>query len=557
MDTHTMKRTSSRVRSVRHDCCEEKCPAGSRNNYFLGKHLTPDSYRLEQRYSIKRRRLANRAIHGWGVVYGFALTMAEKGGKSTLEPGELGIGEGFALDALGRELIQVHGTVVSLDNLLVLGEDGKPVRADGKLDERLKDLAHGKDDCWLLSAHYAEQTIGPVTLKDPCSCDRTEWDQICETIVYSLKRIDCKECCTPWKCELDCDCPPDSGCCAERHDEREKLASEHEQLTNDYEERLRKLEESNPAEAAKLREEYEKRLVEEANRRHESEEKRHPRGGCACLCEDLTRLEFGADCVRLSDVDDCTHADLGHGVKLACLSLDRDKCGDWAITGIIDACGPRQLVKRNDLLFDLINGCDVTRIVKVGWGHWHRRVQPVPFDAFVDALGWVKGTDDEEYVTRDFWVKFSRPVRADTLTPDAFAMAIMSDQTEGCWREYYRVPIVAVELDDPESGDPPGHVRVARMVISGGWLSDGVLGRGSVFRQGETHVEIEVRGDFIEDCLGQTVDANPRGRSPYPTGSDGPGDTYLSTFTVARRIWDPEPEQRATPKPRRRPPAAS
>jgi hypothetical protein len=553
MATQTINRDSPRLRSPRRDCCEEECASGSRNNYFLGKQLTPDSYLAEQHYSIERRRLINRAIHGWGVVYGFGLGTRED--DKSLAPGEMVVRQGFALDLMGRELIQVCETRLSLDNLLVLDEHQKPLSTNGKLDDRLKDLFRGDEDCWLLRIHYAERKLGEITIQDPCRCDREEWDRTCETVVYSLERIDCEKCCEPWECDLECCCPPNRGCCGERRRKHEECACEHEKLSREFEERVGEFEDDDPGFAA-VQKEFEPRFVEVSKIEHSIPEKRHPRGGCSCLCEHLTKLKLGASCVRLCDVGDCTKADLGHGVSLACIKLGRDECGNLVIDSVLDACGPRRLVKRNDLLFDLINGCDVTRIVDVGWARWHRRVQPVPFDDFVTALGGKGDTDVEEVDTVDFWVRFSRPVRVDTLTRDVFTMVVMSDQTEGCWREYYRVPILAVRTSE-ESDDLPGYAERALVVVSGAWLSDGVLGRGSVFRQGETHVEIEVRGDLIEDCLGQTVDANARGRSPFPTGSDGPGDTYISAFTVARRTREAEPEPRQGYRSRQRTTAAA
>src|SRR5260370_33515930 len=62
--------TTSRVEN----CCEDpNCGAGLRNQYFDGKRLTPASFRFEQAYGIEHRRLLNRAIHGWGLVYGYAI----------------------------------------------------------------------------------------------------------------------------------------------------------------------------------------------------------------------------------------------------------------------------------------------------------------------------------------------------------------------------------------------------------------------------------------------------------------------------------------------------
>lgn len=547
MNITTTAITSRRARAVPRNCCADDCPSGSRNNYFLGKRLTKDSYTVEQQFLNGRRHLLNRAIHGWGVVYGFPLAVP-------LGPnaGSLTIGEGLALDRLGRELWQSKSTDLTLDNLLIFDGDGKPISVDGKLNGRLERLQPNVDDCWLLTAHYAERTLDPVILKGECDCKRKEWDRTCETIIYALRKIACDQCCQPQKCEIDCCCDPETPCCAELGEELAAIDRDEEKIQREMAEALAHYV-GEPAAIGEIRAKHEQRLDELAQRRIELGQcAKHARGGCACLCEHLTGLTLGADCVRLSDVGDCTKADLGNGVELACLTLGQDQCGDWAITAVHDACGPRRLVKRNDLLFDLINGCDLTHISKIGWAHWHRRdAPPVPFELFLAALGYdAKEPHYSEYSTADFWVTFSRPVRADTLKPDCFAMAIMTDQTEGCWREYYRVPIVAVETERV-ADDPPGCVRTARIVVSGAWLRDGVDGDGSIFLRGESYVEIEVRGDFIVDCIGQTVDSNPRGLVPFPTANDGPGDSYLSTFTVARRTPLPPVVRPAAEKPQR------
>lgn len=559
MNIQTIKPTSARKRSRQRECCDDKCPAGARNNYFLGKHLTPDSYRLEQGYGIERRRLTNRAIFGSGVVYGFALTIADTNSK--LDPGELGIGEGYALDELGRELIQARGTALTLDNLVILDDAGKPVEVEGcDLDDRLKNLASNAEDCWLLSAHYAERTLGPVPLRDPCVCDRNEWDQICETVVYSLQRIDCDDCCTPWECGLHCCCAPDTPCCAERGRDRgpKEIERERQKLKEEFEKRLKEAG-GNEERITELRAEYERKLKELESRHFgHGEEKRHARGGCACLCEHLADLEFDTDCVRLRDVGDCTRADLSNGVPLACLRLERDECGDWAIGAITDSCGPRRLVKRNDLLFDLINGCDLTRIDLTGWAHWHRSDQAVPFDQFLAALGGGEDYMIDEHSTRDFWVRFSRPVRIDTLGPEIFAMVVTSDQHDDFWRLEYRVPIMSIETDQvpAEEGDPAGYARSARIVVATSWL-DQVTDPDNIFAKGDTRVEIKFFGDLVEDCLGATVDSNTRARSAYPSGNGVPGDTYLSTFTVSQHVVPVRAATRQSARTRRPTAAAS
>jgi hypothetical protein len=224
--------------------------------------------------------------------------------------------------------------------------------------------------------------------------------------------------------------------------------------------------------------------------------------------------------------------DLHNGVPLACVKLVSNNCGGW-VFGEVDGCGSRRLVKGNDLLFDLLQGCDLTRIKEIGWKEWHRR--EISFDKFSDGLG-SYGDHQDQYVTSAFWVEFSRPVRQDTLQPDCFAMTVLVSEDEGGWWQSFRVPIVGVDttLVPPQEGDPLDHVRSARIVVDGAWVEDGVRGRRTIFRDSDTRIEIEVRGDFIIDCNGQAVDANAVGRTPSLTGNGTPGGTFLSTFYVER-----------------------
>ena len=113
-------------------------------------------------------------------------------------------------------------------------------------------------------------------------------------------------------------------------------------------------------------------------------------------------------------------------------------------------------------------------------------------------------------------------------------MTVISAEREGGWWQTFHVPIVRVDtaLVPAQPGDPEDHVRSARFVVDGGWLEDGVRGRRTIFHEGETRIEIEIRGDFILDCNGQTVDANAVGLAPFPSGNGTPGGTFLSSFRV-------------------------
>src|SRR5258706_10241512 len=117
MNDPTTHKNTLPTSSAKGECCPDlKCESRIRNNYFDGKRLTTDSFRVEQTYALERRHLLNRAIHGWGVVYGYDVTsadsQAQKGGS-----GKLNIGTGLALDTCGRELLET-GTKIEFKNVV-------------------------------------------------------------------------------------------------------------------------------------------------------------------------------------------------------------------------------------------------------------------------------------------------------------------------------------------------------------------------------------------------------------------------------------------------------
>lgn len=472
MDTSTRSTTG---------CCgDEHCNSGRRNRYFPRKQITPDTYQVEQNFQQQRRHLLNRAIHGWGVVYGFALKLDDGNGCGDDGERYLEIGEGFALDACGRELMWIgtqcaEAQRVELDDVLALDPSGKLLREPGgrcRSKEGPSAWDRGNEEsCWLLRVHYAERLIAPVALKDPCRCEQQEWDQVCETVRFSLQLIDCNDCCTNAGCELHCECK-NSHCCPEHT--------------------------AKPAE----------------------------RGGCRCLCDHLTKLNPTPDCCSLAQVGKGLKVDLLHGVPLACVSLGRDDCGDWTFRAIGDDCGPRRLVKRNDLLFDLIRGCDLTRISYVSWHELHRAQTAIPFDRFKKLFGAPNGKGAN---LTQLSLKFSKPVQNDTIRPDCFSITVIArDDGEG-WGRVLRVPIVDVQKNDPHDAH---HSLGATLLVDSDWaggaLDDINVFGGSVV----SRAEIKVHGDYLLDCNGLAVDANARGLSAAPTGNGTPGDDFISTFLV-------------------------
>jgi len=457
---------------------------------------------------ISRRHLLNRAIHGWGVVYGFQITSGSP--DAPIGPGKLKIGPGLALDICGRELVQTERPI-SVGDVIVRNEKDEPLNLDTLTS------ADFEKKCWLLSVHYGQQPVDHVRIEDHCRCEHDEWDHICETVRYSLRPIPCEECCRPHDCELECDCAT-GRCCEGPKEHREVIkGAPAYSLDNRTGEDIRPLLQKpgnivEPVPGTPLH-------------------KRHPRGGCRCLCDYLTNLPVPDHCSLCAIEEPCgtVLVDLKNGVPLACVELVRDDCDRWTF-GNTEPCGPRRLVKRNDLLFDLIQGCDLTYIKDFGWKNWHRRPTPIPFSEFADAIAIGGSTEDNKYVTRDFWVEFSRPVRRETVRPDCFVMTIVSVENDDNWWKTSRVPIVGVEMP---AGDLIDRVTI---VVDGSWVRGAVRGDSSRFQDRKSRVEFEVRGDFIVDCNDQTVDANAHGLSIDRTGNGTPGNSFLSTF-----LLDPAP----------------
>lgn len=485
-------------------CVDEACDTGLRNEYFEGKRLTADSFRVEQAYTLERRHLLNRALHGWGVVYGYAVTHGRPGAGQAGE-GTLHIGAGLALDASGRELLH-SATTLQFDDVILLGDKLERLERppEGSFEARAVPVVEGRDPrrvCWLLSVHYAERMVGPVRIADPCCGTREQWDRVCETVRFSLRRIDCKQCCAPAECGLTCGCA--SGpCCAQN------------EATG-----------TGPV----------------------------ARGGCECLCQYLSGLvDAGAgDLVEIDDPCACLRVDLCHGVPLACVGLRAGPCeGEWDFDSWIDSCGPRRLVKSNDVLFDLLRGCDLTHISAIGWAEWYHAPDGVGWEAFLASFGELEGgrieamrtTHDRReafpVVTARYWVEFSHPVRQDSVRADCFAMTVLSGEPEGGWTATYRVPILAVQTA-AAPGTPAGLATRAVMVVDARWLYDAVRGPRTIFDQAAATVEIEIRGDLIVDCNGLAVDANARGRQAVPTGNGTPGGTFFSSFQVQPRYVAP------------------
>jgi len=68
-----------------------------RVNFFDGKLLDAEDLSLEQTYHLERHRRHNRYLHGWGVVSGLSVSVADNT-TITVHPG-------VAIDCAGNELV--------------------------------------------------------------------------------------------------------------------------------------------------------------------------------------------------------------------------------------------------------------------------------------------------------------------------------------------------------------------------------------------------------------------------------------------------------------------
>ncbi|MGZ4354737.1 MAG: hypothetical protein ACXVZ4_14480 [Gaiellaceae bacterium] len=90
-------------------------PLLERPAFFDGQRLTAADLSEASGYSVLLRRLHNRALHGWGVVLGLAVTGA-RGARSVQ------VSPGLALDCTGRELLLPASTEIAVPPVAEAGD---------------------------------------------------------------------------------------------------------------------------------------------------------------------------------------------------------------------------------------------------------------------------------------------------------------------------------------------------------------------------------------------------------------------------------------------------
>ena len=83
--------------------------AFERVRFFDGQRLTTADFETEQNYHISKRRLHNRMLHGFGVVTGLGVSIADA------QPDAVMVSPGIALDRLGNEILVEESDCIKID----------------------------------------------------------------------------------------------------------------------------------------------------------------------------------------------------------------------------------------------------------------------------------------------------------------------------------------------------------------------------------------------------------------------------------------------------------
>jgi hypothetical protein len=89
---------------------EERTPWSRRPHYTPRQKLTAEQLNGGLNDQIKRQRILNRALHGYGVVMGYGLTVLDDA-KLDIRHGQIEILDGVALDRSGRMLVWQRGRI--------------------------------------------------------------------------------------------------------------------------------------------------------------------------------------------------------------------------------------------------------------------------------------------------------------------------------------------------------------------------------------------------------------------------------------------------------------
>jgi hypothetical protein len=137
-----------------------------RPRYFSGQVLTEADLNAEQQYVIKKNRLHNLYLHGWGVVCGLEVLC-----HPSCE-GWISIKQGYAISPCGDDIVVCEDT--DFDVLKAIKACGRAQRKAADCTPRATTQTDcDEDGCWYLTLTYQETATRAITALRPQSNGKT------------------------------------------------------------------------------------------------------------------------------------------------------------------------------------------------------------------------------------------------------------------------------------------------------------------------------------------------------------------------------------------------
>lgn len=454
-----------------------------RNNFFRRKLMTASDFRAEQDYHISRRRLLNRAIFGWGIVFGL---------RASSKDGKISVSEGLALDQCGRELDLMFEVQLNARN------------TSGY------DLPWAESDRFQLCIHYAEESVDVVYDGHAETGLLDQWNRVRETVLFSIRKYNAGD-------------YPSNGSV----DRRPSAAAEtsNASLGSDSQS-----------------DEGDERTLEGPEYAHAPDRGASGRTADAggdgsegpvdtripqSILDDWTREPLRPTRQDLGEWQPTARSeplkyDKGNWVAIAVLKGSRET-GGWEVSDQPEAIRVREILKRNELLFDVITGRDLTRIKNVSWAGCIGK--EISWDELQELFRPAVRDQAGKLLDGKLQVEFTGEVKESSLR-DAVRITVEVVSQNPNYKDILVIPS-EFEVVGP---------NLANITVNGDWwhttFEDDTPNQKLAF---QPLVIIEIFGDQILDMKNVPIDANSYFGNVATTGDGTPGGICRTTFRVGER----------------------